>query len=65
MSRAADVAVAIVLVTGLLVLTRPGSQGGLLARILGGTFIGALGVSSGQQITVPGIVRSRGYGRRR
>lgn len=64
MNKAADVAVAIVVVAGILVMTRPGSMGAALIDAIGGAFSGALGVATGQQVTTAGV-RSRGYGTRR
>lgn len=42
MHRVGDVAFAIVVVAGLLVLTRPGSRGPNLVQSLGGAFAGAI-----------------------
>lgn len=48
MNELFDVLTAIVVVTGILVLTKPGSQGPGLVDALGNAFSGALGKASGQ-----------------
>lgn len=47
MNNIADIAVAIVVVAGILVLTRPGSQGPALVQNLTAGFGNAVGVASG------------------
>jgi hypothetical protein len=47
MNDLVDVATAIVVVAGILVLTRPGSQGPGLVTSIGNSFIGALGTATG------------------
>lgn len=47
MNNIADIAVAIVVVAGILVLTRPGSQGPALVQNLTSGFGNAVGVASG------------------
>jgi hypothetical protein len=47
MSQIVDVLTAIVVVAGILVLTKPGSQGPSLVSALGNSFSGALGVATG------------------
>lgn len=47
MNNIADIAVAIVVVAGILVLTRPGSQGPGLVENLGSSFGNAVGIASG------------------
>ena len=47
MNQVFDVATAIVVVAGILVLTRPGSQGPSLVSSIGSSFTGALGAATG------------------
>ena len=47
MNNIADIAVAIVVVAGILVLTRPGSQGPTLVENLTSGFGNAVGIASG------------------
>jgi hypothetical protein len=47
MSQIVDVLTAIVVVAGILVLTKPGSQGPALVSSLGSAFSNSLGVATG------------------
>lgn len=47
MHKIGDVAFAIVVVAGVLVLTRPGSQGAAVINAVGGAFAGAIGSATG------------------
>lgn len=47
MNKVIDVAAAIVVVAGIMVLVRPGSQGPQLADTIGKTFIGSLQAATG------------------
>lgn len=49
MHRLGDVGFAIVVVAGILVLTRPGSQGPGLVKSFGDAFAGAVRAGSGQR----------------
>jgi hypothetical protein len=55
--RVADIATAVVVVAGILVLTRPGSQGAKVIQAIGGTFTSALAVATGA--TPKGFQRAR------
>ncbi len=57
MHRVADIATAVVVVAGILVLTRPGSQGAKLVSAIGGAFVGALATATGA--TPKGYQRAR------
>lgn len=52
MNRAFDVATYAFFVSGILVLTRPGSKGPQFVRSLGGAFSGVVQAASGQRVTV-------------
>lgn len=47
MHKVGDVAFAIVVVAGVLVMTRPGSQGAAVINSIGGAFAGAIGSATG------------------
>lgn len=47
MHKIGDVAVAIVVVAGIMVLVRPGSKGPQLVQALGGGFASAIGAATG------------------
>lgn len=51
MNKAADIATYAFLVGGILVLTRPGSQGPAFVRALGGSFTGLVQGATGQRVT--------------
>ena len=61
MHKVGDIAFAIIVVAGVLVLTRKGSQGAAVIDSLGGAFAGAIGAATGQGKTV---TRSTGSRRR-
>lgn len=50
MNKAFDIGAMIVIVTGIMVLVRPGSQGPKLVDSIGNTFIGSLTVASGSGV---------------
>lgn len=50
MGKFLDIGAMIVVVTGIMVLVRPGSQGPQLADTIGNKFIGALTVSGGSGV---------------
>lgn len=54
MSDVVDVATALVVVAGILVLTRPGSQGPGFVSAIGGAFSNAVSASTGQKYTYQG-----------
>lgn len=61
MNRAVDLGVAILIVAGLFVLTRPGSQGANVISAITGGFAQLVGVATGQsQIAAPRRVRTGG-----
>lgn len=47
MHRVGDIAFAIVVVAGVMVLTRKGSQGAAVINAVGGAFAGAIGAATG------------------
>lgn len=51
MNKAVDVVTYAFMVAGILVLTRPGSQGPSFVRALGGSVTGLVQASSGQRVT--------------
>lgn len=50
MNKVFDIGAAIVIVAGIMVLVRPGSQGPALADAIGNTFIGSLTVATGSGV---------------
>lgn len=55
MNKVADVLMALAVVGGILVLTRPGSQGPSLVSALGGAAASIFGVATGQAVTTKQI----------